>query len=166
MSVQQFNKTAYGLSQPLIGLPSSPIVSKRSPSTQDKAEIGTLWINTIAEASWILINIADNASLWQLTSSTSTTFTDILVTPGNITVSNGYIAADSGPIVGESIVATGDGLGLNNTTSMSNVETNAVSTGHMTILSTNANAGNSAGYLKFYIGTLPVWVPYFILIAP
>jgi len=38
--------------------------------------------------------------------------------------------------------------------------------GDMTILSTNGNPGNNAGYFTFYIGNTPAYVPYFLNIAP
>lgn len=58
------------------------------------------------------------------------------------------------------------GSGTASKTILTNVVNTSVSTGAMTILSTTSNPGNSAGYIKMYVGTSVVYVPYFTNIAP
>lgn len=62
--------------------------------------------------------------------------------------------------------ASGDDGGLLGTTGLTNVSDAALGAGVMTINSKNANAGSNAGYIKMYIGTTEVFIPYFTTIAP
>ena len=64
MSVFQPGNVAYGLSQPLIGVPNEPIVSQRAPTTADRAAIGTLWIDQPTNTPYILTSIVDNIATW------------------------------------------------------------------------------------------------------
>ena len=70
-------------------------------------------------------------------------------------------------MIGRSLFVDGDeGTGLATTTAMTNVTDTNLSSGALSIKSTTANPGNNAGFLKFYVGTNVVWVPYFTNIAP
>jgi len=65
------------------------------------------------------------------------------------------------------IFADGDeGTGIATTTAMTNGTETTQGAGELTIVSTNANNGDNAGFLKFYVGASVVWVPYFTNIAP
>lgn len=68
MSVFQPGNVAYGLSQALIGVPNEPIVAQRAPTTNDKATIGTLWIDQPANTPYILTSIVDNVATWVFSS--------------------------------------------------------------------------------------------------
>ena len=70
-------------------------------------------------------------------------------------------------VVARSLFASGDqGTGVAAETAITNVVNTAVSTGALTVLSTTANPGNSAGFIKIYVGTQVAYVPYFTNIAP
>ncbi len=104
---------------------------------------------------------------------TVTAGTGITATTGNITASAGNIIATVGSITaatavsGRDIVATGDsGTGFATFTSMTNVVDTTQGAGTLSILSSSANPGNNAGFLKFYVGLTAVYVPYFTNIAP
>lgn len=51
---QKTNNKAYGLNNPLQSLSPEPIVSKRNPNAADKAEFGTVWVNTVTAGAFIL----------------------------------------------------------------------------------------------------------------
>jgi hypothetical protein len=66
MSLQPNNlNVAYGLSQSLLNVFPSPIVSLRSPATSDKAQIGTVWVNTNTNTGYLLTSIVNNSATWQ-----------------------------------------------------------------------------------------------------
>ena len=64
MSAQQLTQVSYGLSQPLINQPASPIVSTRDPNSDDKAAIGTLWINKSTNIGYVMTSVANNQANW------------------------------------------------------------------------------------------------------
>ena len=64
-SVQKLN-SAYGIDSPLQEIPQKPIVAKRNPNARDKMQRGTLWVNTITNASFILTSITNNVANWQV----------------------------------------------------------------------------------------------------
>src|ERR1700733_13526237 len=64
MSVFQPGNVAYGLSQPLIGVPNEPIISQRAPTTSDRAAIGTLWIDQPTNTPYILTSIVEHVATW------------------------------------------------------------------------------------------------------
>jgi len=66
MSTNQFNQSAYGLTQALINIPQAPIVANRAPTTADKAQIGTTWVNLPADDYYVLTSIVNNLANWQL----------------------------------------------------------------------------------------------------
>ena len=71
MSVNQPGDVAYGFSQALIGVPSKPILAQRSPTTNDKAQIGTTWINQANNLVFIITSIVDNVATWVQTDSSA-----------------------------------------------------------------------------------------------
>lgn len=58
------------------------------------------------------------------------------------------------------------GTGLSGKTMLTNVVNTTQGAGALTMLSTNANSGTNAGFIKMYVGTTVVYVPYFTSIAP
>lgn len=98
---------------------------------------------------------------------TSTTG-NIVASAGNITATLGNIAASAttSKITGGTIYASGDAGGVPSTTSFTNIANASQSTGALTILSTTANPGTNAGFLKFYLGSTSIFVPYWTNIAP
>lgn len=64
MSVFQPGQIAYGFSQALIGVPIQTIVAQRVPSSNDKAPLGTFWIDTITNQVFVITSIVDNVAVW------------------------------------------------------------------------------------------------------
>jgi hypothetical protein len=70
-------------------------------------------------------------------------------------------------VITRTLFADGDeGTGKASTNALTNVVNSTLSTGVMTINSTTANPGTNTGFIKMYVGTTAVWVPYFDDIAP
>jgi len=64
MSAEQIKNVSYGLSQPLINQPPQPIISKRNPTGDDKAALGTLWVNSSNNTAYIITSIVANIANW------------------------------------------------------------------------------------------------------
>jgi hypothetical protein len=193
-----YNSVAYGLSDALLNVFPAPIVGLRAPTTADKAQIGTVWVNKSINDVWVLTSITNNSANWLGIGGGAGSFTNIVasgsitaasnitstggninastgsvnVTQGNITVTAGSITATVGEIVAgglmecATLTATGDLGGTALSTSFTGVVDAVQSTGTLSIKSSSANAGTNAGFLKCYVGTTVVWVPYFTNIAP
>jgi hypothetical protein len=69
MSVFQPGNVAYGFSQALLGVQGAPIIAQRAPTVNDKAQIGSLWIDQPTNTPYILTSIVDNIATWVNTSS-------------------------------------------------------------------------------------------------
>lgn len=93
MAINQNNPTSYGFSQPLIGVPSAPIIAKKDPTVNDRAQLGTLWINQLTQSVYILTVIEDAQSNWELLSTSSGTVT-------NLTSDDGMVATPLGGVIG------------------------------------------------------------------
>lgn len=92
---------AYGVGDNLIQLAPRPIVSPRSPTTNDHAEIGTTWVNTVANSVWCLTSIKSNVAYWETSPASGVgTFTSVDVTGGNVhlTAAGGSIVVDNGDL--------------------------------------------------------------------
>jgi hypothetical protein len=69
MAVQNLRyKTAYGLSDPLLSVFPSPIVSQRSPSPNDGGQIGQVWVNTLTNQVYTLSSVEANVYNWAVSS--------------------------------------------------------------------------------------------------
>lgn len=90
MSVNQPGDVAYGFSQALLGVPSKPILAQRSPTTNDKAQIGTMWINQVANTVFFLTSIVDNVATWVESDSTGS-IQEIITDSGLVFPSTGVI---------------------------------------------------------------------------
>lgn len=84
MSVFQPGKVGYGFSQALLDVPNAPIVAQRDPTTNDKAAIGTIWIDSATNNAFILTSIVDNIATWIMTGGGS--FADDFVTDSGTAV--------------------------------------------------------------------------------
>lgn len=93
---------------------------------------------------------------------------NILSDTGNVGATAGAVLAFTDVTAGRSVIALGDvGDGEAGGLTITNALNDTQGVGEMTILSTNGNAGENAGFLKMYIGVgQTVWVPYFDDIAP
>lgn len=108
-----YNNSAYGLNEPLINVAQAPIVAKRNPVASDRAEVGTTWVNEVANKSFVLTSVVDNQATWVETdgSAAATTFDGDSgsATPSggvlNIVGSTGITTSASGNTV--SIAVTG-----------------------------------------------------------
>lgn len=58
-------KYVYGLDQAIHILPALPIVAKRNPRTDDFAQIGVTWVNTVNNTAYILTSISANSANWK-----------------------------------------------------------------------------------------------------
>lgn len=104
MSVRQPKNVGYGLSQALIGLSPAPIISQRAPTTSDKAEIGTLWVDQPNNDGYILTSIVSNSASWVNVGGGPGQFNTLNVTGGSTL---------GGPVVaGGGIQITAGGLDL------------------------------------------------------
>ena len=65
MSVNTKARVAYGFSQPLIDESPSPIISKRAPTTSDKAQFGTIWIDQPDNNAYVITSIVNNSANWE-----------------------------------------------------------------------------------------------------
>jgi hypothetical protein len=61
---QQIQDTAYGLSQAILAVNPNPIISVRNPKTNDKAQLGQMWINKNTAIVFFLARIANNTYYW------------------------------------------------------------------------------------------------------
>lgn len=161
MSTAQPHKSAYGLSQALIDVFSPPIVAHRAPTTADKAQLGTLWIEptdtsgTAVNSAWILTSIINNSATWVLveTGGGAGVFSSLTVNPGptNLsTVGNGAvnignstntqaitITAGTGNIA---LVGAGHSIGIGN-----DAAANTVTVGSTSGAATTTIQGGTAG---------------------
>ena len=64
MSTQAPRNVAYGLSDPLLNVAQAPIIAQRDPTTKDRAQLGTEWINQLTDNIWFLVKVEDNISTW------------------------------------------------------------------------------------------------------
>lgn len=90
---------------------------------------------------------------------------DISATIGSINAGNN-ITAFAGTVTGAQLNSIGDIGGTALETAITNVDDHALGVGVMVINTKTANPGANTGYLKFYLGVVPIWVPYFTNIAP
>lgn len=109
MSTNIFNQNSYALTQPLVNVFPAPIVSVRAPTPSDRAQIGTLWIDTINNDAFTLTSIKNNTSNWAAFTGGTGFFTNLTVTGtstfGNtITVTGGGVHLTSGSVT----VSTGN----------------------------------------------------------
>lgn len=86
MSVQQFNQVAYGLSQSLLSVFPQPIISNRAPSTGDKAQLGTVWVDKPNNNAYVITSIINNSATWIGIGGGAGDFSSLTVTPGPISL--------------------------------------------------------------------------------
>jgi hypothetical protein len=86
MSFQQANNIGYGFSQSLLNIFPRPIVSTRAPATTDRAQIGSVWVNTATNNAYILTSIVANVSTWESITGGAGSFSSLTVTPGPVSL--------------------------------------------------------------------------------
>ena len=133
MSVAQFKQNSYGLTQPLIPVFPAPIISNRAPTTADKAQLGTTWINKPADDYYVITNIVNNLANWQLLAA-GTGALDQLTSSSGVAVA---AAGNINVLQGSNILTTGAG----STITVATVQ-NPTFTGALSAASLTASTGN------------------------
>lgn len=159
MSAPQPMNVAYSLNQPLSTIFPLPIVSKRSPNMNDRAQIGQLWVNVLTNAAFVLTSITNANSIWSDVTGGSGSFTNLVVsgsatigttltvgtgitlTTGNITASSGNISASGSVTGGTGVTATTGNI----VASSGNMSASGTITAGTGITSTTGNIVATAG---------------------
>lgn len=148
-------RVAYGLSDALLAVAPSPIISKRAPGAADLAQIGSTWIDTVLQDAYTLVAIVGNQGVWLNTAGGSSIFSSLTVNPGPTalsTVGNGAVTIGNAANTGLITIATGTGnfslTGGGNTVGIANdAAANLVTLGSTTgaaALTLQAGTGNMA----------------------
>jgi hypothetical protein len=64
MSAINPNNVGYGLSQALVKLAPSPVISLRNPATSDSRPLGTWWVNKSTNNAWLATSVATGQTTW------------------------------------------------------------------------------------------------------
>lgn len=121
---------AYGMGDNLLALAPIPIVARRAPTTNDFAELGTLWVDEVAGVMYGLASITAGAANWTISPAAgATVLASLTVNPGNIVVTAGNITTSAGNL---SIAGT-------------STLTGAVTTGGAVTVGTNLSVGGTLG---------------------
>lgn len=155
-NINEFKQQAYGFTQPLTSIFPFPIISKRTPTTADKAPIGQLWVIPSTNALYILSSIVNNLATWTLLEAGggAGVFSSLVVNPGPTslsTIGNGAVsignATNTGAItmtVGTgnlAIVGAGHSIGIGTDAAANIVTVGSLTNGALTTL----QGGNGAG---------------------
>lgn len=115
----------YGLNQPLVGVVGAPIVSRRAPTTADKAQLGQMWINTASGIVYFLGSVVGTTYTWFTGATVAASYAAAtFVTAGTFMQAGTTIAA------GTTITA---GTGLTVTAGGANVTGNSIVTGTLQV---------------------------------
>lgn len=98
MATNQPLKVAYGLSDALLNVFAAPIISTRNPTTADRAQLGTIWVNKSSKDYFVLTSVVANVATWTSVSNGTGIFTSLEATTGNITADLGDIVATAGNV--------------------------------------------------------------------
>lgn len=75
-----------------------PIISKRSPTVKDRAELGTLWMNKTLGTGFVAATAANGLTTWIGLGGGGVAGALMTINPGNITATAGDIVAVAGDI--------------------------------------------------------------------
>lgn len=90
---------ASGLNNPLQDLAPMPIVAVVDPTTADKADLGTLWVNTATATIWACASLAGGVTTWTTSPASGVgVFTSVTINPGNLTVTAGDVLVSAGDL--------------------------------------------------------------------
>lgn len=98
---------AYGLTQPLLNEFPAPIISTRNPTSKDRAQLGSVWVNRLTNNYYVLTSIVSAVSTWSSLSNGSGIFASLEATTGNITADLGDIVATAGNVTAGVNVSAG-----------------------------------------------------------
>ncbi len=124
------------------------------------AGAGVTTINTGGTGALLLGNATGNTAVTGALGATTT-----LTAGTGITSTTGNIIATLGDVRGVGAVATGDNTGVAATTSLTNVNapvTSGSGTGFVVTPITGTATTASTGFIKLYLGTTPIFVPYWL----
>src|ERR1044072_7788810 len=93
-----YRNVAYGLSDSLLDVFQPPIVSTRDPNTNDKYQLGTLWVNRSTDDAFILCSVIANGANWISVGGGSGIFSSLTVNPGNVLITAGDLTVAQGDI--------------------------------------------------------------------
>lgn len=144
MSTIQTLNTAYGFTQALLNVFPQPIIAQRAPTTKDKAQLGTTWINESAGTAYVLTQILNNSANWQGVAG-GEVLGSLTVTPGPISLTGTTTINTSGA------ANTTIGTGGTGTVFIGNATGNTAVTG---TLSTSSTLTVSTGGLDIEAGGL------------
>jgi len=93
----------------------APVIGSRAPTTSDKAEYGTIWVDKTADTVYILTSIVANSATWKNLSGGAGTFVTVTATGAilgatSITATAGAITATAGAVVAGTTVTGGTGV--------------------------------------------------------
>jgi hypothetical protein len=144
MAVNKRSKVGYGLSEALPGIFSSPIVAKRSPNGRDRAEVGQLWVNTVADETFILTSIVSGVSVWTGGGGGAGVFDSLTVNPGPV-ILNSQSFVDIDALAPSHFAVAGGSLTLSTLGASTNVTSDTsvvIDGGDLIVLGTNTDPGN------------------------
>jgi hypothetical protein len=149
MSVNNTRKNvAYGLSDALLNVFPAPIISNRTPTANDKADLGQIWVDTLVNDVFVLSSIVANAAHWSSITGDGT-ITTITTDAGNAVPAAGIIDIAGGLNMNTS--------GAGNTVTI-NLDASPSVTGSLTaatgITSTGGNILASAGTVTGHTGVI------------
>ena len=148
MSFTRGSGPSYGLNQPYVFAGYKPIVSRRAPTVNDRANIGATWIDTVLADSYTLVGIANNQAVWLNTAGGAGIFATITVsglatfngsvnmapTAAASTITLGNAGMTGAIIIGNSTALAGQAISIGG----------AINTGAQSIsLGSGASAANS-----------------------
>lgn len=61
-------QSAYGLGDALLTIPPQPIIAVRNPASNDRAELGTLWINRTNNTVYCITSVVNDLATWTILS--------------------------------------------------------------------------------------------------
>jgi len=86
-----------------------PIISKRNPTINDKAPLGStglgqIWVNKAANTVFVLTSVVNNHAIWTQLGGATGTFTSVTASTGNIVATLGNISTTAGSITSATTV--------------------------------------------------------------
>lgn len=110
---RQRKNVAYGVNEPSVDVFPLPIVANRAPGVNDKAQVGTIWADTNADDTYILVSIKSNVANWISAGGGSGSFSSLTVTD-DITSTNGDITSGGSISATTTVTANTNLVAVNN----------------------------------------------------
>lgn len=86
MSAIPQSLAAYGFTQSLVNVFPAPLYGTINPTTNVRAKLGTLYVNTVANSAFILTSYTSGLPVWSDITGGGGSFTSLTVTPGPISL--------------------------------------------------------------------------------